>query len=146
MLWRTPEMVAPRGLVFRPLIKGSEALAWVSISMHSCGSVPIVMVLRLASGHRSSAKNACPLQLFQKLRFRFLRSGELERFMCTSRWPRLGERTTTVGTKMGHQLSIALLDTSKLQKCLVKASFEFFLTEQKLFVFPELSRIARLLL
>ena len=26
MLWRTPEMVAPRALVFRPLVKGDEAL------------------------------------------------------------------------------------------------------------------------
>ena len=26
MLWRMPEMVAPRALVFRPLVKGNEAL------------------------------------------------------------------------------------------------------------------------
>ena len=38
-LWRMPEMVAPRALVFRPLVKGNEALGTRLLVMvnYACG-------------------------------------------------------------------------------------------------------------
>ena len=81
---------------FMPIhVDHDKTVAWVSnfyAFMWFC-SYSYGALLGGPSSRRNSAKNTCPLQLFLKLRFGFLQSGEHTRFMRTSCWPRLGKRT-----------------------------------------------------